>query len=59
MAPSATESTLDVSQNVKLGSEPTTHVHGGEEQTPCEAISHGDVIIGGILILLFKSIQAL
>ncbi|KAL3425820.1 arad-like aldolase epimerase [Phlyctema vagabunda] len=50
MAPSATESlvTVPVSQKVEVTKQPETHVHGAEDKTPLEAISHGGLIQPGI-----------
>lgn len=46
MAPSATaESDIPVSK-VEVSQEPQKHVHGGENKTPLEAISHGTILPG-------------
>jgi hypothetical protein len=48
MAPSATSDIVvpQVSET-KVGVQPEKHVHGGENKTPLEAISHGPLIHPG------------
>lgn len=52
MAPSATESILPIQkkigeEKVQGKDEQIEHVHGGEDLTPLEAISHGGVVMDG------------
>lgn len=50
MAPSATlESILPIQKKTPEENVPRTieHVHGGEDLTPLEAISHGGVVMSG------------
>lgn len=52
MAPSATESHVSIQKKVGEGAsvakdEKVEHVHGGEDLTPLEAISHGGVVMSG------------
>lgn len=52
MAPSATESHLPVHKKTGedvsiVKDEKLEHVHGGEDLTPLEAISHGGVVMAG------------
>jgi hypothetical protein len=51
MAPSATHQTstvvTDLKKDVPVSKQPEVHVHGGEDKTPLEAISHGPIIMEG------------
>lgn len=49
MAPSATSDIVvpQVSET-KVGAQPEKHVHGAEDKTPLEAISHGPLIHPGM-----------
>lgn len=60
MAPSATESPVTVTQNLKsdvVQSPPETHVHGAEDKSPLEAISHGGLVMPGTGSLTFYYIN--
>ncbi|KAG9246769.1 class II aldolase/adducin N-terminal [Calycina marina] len=46
MAPSATTESVVPTLKVAVSKEPEKHVHGGEDKTPCEAISHGMLLPG-------------
>ncbi len=47
MAPSATAEIFAVEPKVGVSKKPEEHVHGAEDKTPLEAISHGPLIHPG------------
>jgi hypothetical protein len=49
MAPSATIEMATSISKVEISKEPEKHVHGAQDKTPLEAISHGPLIHPGIL----------
>ena len=48
MAPSATAEFLVPVSKVEISKEPEKHVHGAEDKSPLEAISHGGVSLPGV-----------
>jgi len=48
MAPSATTEFAVPVSKVEVSKEPEKHVHGGEDKTPLEAISHGQIALPGM-----------
>jgi len=48
MAPSATSELVVPTSKVEVAKQPEQHVHGAEDKTPLEAISHGPLIHPGI-----------
>jgi len=59
MAPSATTEVLaPLAKSGVVEQQPEKHVHGAEEKTPLEAISHGPLVYPGeILFFHFVSLQ--
>jgi hypothetical protein len=53
MAPSATATLVTQSSKALVSEAPETHVHGAEDKTPLEAISHGPLIQPGMYECLF------
>jgi hypothetical protein len=53
MAPSAMASLVTQSSKTLVSEAPETHVHGAEDKTPLEAISHGPLIQPGMYEGLF------
>jgi hypothetical protein len=55
MAPSATNETttgaIGPKKDVAVSKQPEIHVHGGEDKTPLEAISHGPLVLEGEFVL--------
>jgi len=49
MAPSATDTVVPVSK-VEISKKPEKHVHGREDKTPLEAISHGELVLPGMFL---------
>jgi hypothetical protein len=49
MAPSATAEMTVSTSKVEVAAQPEKHVHGAEEKTPLEAISHGPLIHRGMM----------
>jgi hypothetical protein len=49
MAPSATSDLIVPTSKVEVSKQPEEHVHGGENKTPLEAISHGPQVHPGII----------
>lgn len=47
MAPSATAELVVPTSKVELAKQPEQHVHGAEDKTPLEALSHGPLIHPG------------
>lgn len=47
MAPSATTEIAIPESKVGVSQQPEIHIHGGEDKTPLEAISHGPLIHPG------------
>jgi len=47
MAPSATIEFAIPVEKAEVSKEPERHVHGGEDKTPLEAISHGETALPG------------
>ena len=56
MAPAATHETpavvVDLKKDAIMSRRPEVHVHGGEDKTPLEAISHGPIIMEGKSVFL-------
>lgn len=48
MAPSATAEIATSISKVEISNESEKHVHGAEDKTPLEAISHGPLILPGM-----------
>jgi len=48
MAPSATSEFAVPVSKVETFKEPESHVHGAEDKTPLEAISHGEIALPGM-----------
>ena len=48
MAPSATSQLVVPASNEEVTKQPVQHVHGAEDKTPLEAISHGPLIHPGM-----------
>jgi hypothetical protein len=53
MAPSATSELVVPTSKVGVAKLPEQHVHGAEDKTPLEAISHGPLIHPGMIFLVF------
>ena len=49
MAPSATADLVVPTSKVEVAKQPEQHVHGAEDKTPLEAISHGPLIHPGMI----------
>jgi hypothetical protein len=47
MAPSATSDIITPNARVEVAKQPEEHIHGAEDKTPLEAISHGPVVQPG------------
>ena len=52
MAPSATSEIVVPVSKVDVAKQPEQHVHGAEDKTPLEAISHGPLIHPGMIVLV-------
>jgi len=48
MAPSATVEIVTPLSKVEISKQPEHHVHGAEDKTPLEAISHGSLVHPGM-----------
>lgn len=55
MAPSATSDIVVPETKVEVAKQPEKHVHGAEDKSPLEAISHGPLIHPGKNFLSFLS----
>jgi hypothetical protein len=58
MAPSATSELVVPTSKVEVAKQPEQHVHGAEDKTPLEAISHGPLIHPGtsLKIVFFRNL---
>ena len=52
MAPSATSEIVVPTSKVDVAKQSEQHVHGAEDKTPLEAISHGPLIHPGMIVLV-------
>jgi hypothetical protein len=57
MAPSATTTIVTPSSKTQVSVAPETHVHGAEDKTPLEAISHGPLIQPGMYEILVSLLR--
>lgn len=57
MAPTATETLVTSLSKVEVSKAPATHVHGAEDKTPLEAISHGPLLHPGMINLYFSGLK--
>jgi hypothetical protein len=55
MAPSATAEIVAPVSKVEVAAQPEKHVHGAEDKTPLEAISHGPLIQPGMRLVSLAS----